>query len=332
MPQLQGEGRMFRFYRRISIVIVTLFLCSCAGISWTTKSQQTLPVTDIIYSTPLDKELVDFFAPYVNYNYFTEANVRKQLGNPIKEETTAGGRRLFYNNPNSHRLTSWWILIPHDGVRMSPSYSLTFEHDRLKNVTYPLIKEQSLMLILGIPVWPSGTYDFNPFVINIARRDDDELSDKIDIVFNNLRYSRTILNEPKRYSPLFGVKYLERTAKERTKDLNDVIKTDTVVILDYDSQIISFPRSEAIKAVKKKITADSKIVSENPYNTPEMNCRIWNLKQADNSQKSSTGNKAAALCFISKRSGIMFLSVENRNNDNSFQELNAILRAVSFRK
>nr|QIM10712.1 hypothetical protein PlAlph_6040 [uncultured Alphaproteobacteria bacterium] len=323
---------MFSFYRCISTIVITLSLCSCAGISWTTKSQKTLPVKDIIYSTPLNQELKEFFAPYINYDYFTEANVRKQLGNPIKEETTTDGKSLFYDNPNTYSITNFWVLIPYDDHRGSIPYSLTFEHDRLKKVSYPLLKRRDLMLIFGIPAWPSNIEILNPFVINIAHHDDDELSDKVDIVFNNLRYTRTTRLETNQYSPLFGIKYLKRTARELDKTLNDVIKTDTVVILEYDSQIISFPHMAALNAVKEKITVDYKIVSENPYNTPEMNCHILNLKQTGNFQKTLTTNKAAALCFVNKRPGIIFLSVENKNKDNSFQELNNLLRAISFRK
>ncbi len=317
---------------KIAVLNVMLALCACVGIKNESLSDATVPAEEIPAKTIANPKLRDFVSPYVNYGYFSEDNVRRLLGTPLKERQNADETQLTYPyfSPVRNERVLWLIWPLFTQTNQNPEYSLTFRNDRLQTLTYSQKSTISAGWIIILPLAAFKKQDLYPYT-TASIFHCSGLADKIDITFNNISHSRAVNRlESCLFNPLLGLKSFKRSLGERDKkDEKTLRKKDTADILEYNPDIISFTREQALASARREINKEYAIIAEDAFNTEILNCRIFRLK-ADSTIELS--DKASALCFIKNHNGLLSLSVESDQTDTAATQLQEMLRTVRLRK
>lgn len=317
---------------KIAVLNITLALCACVGIKNESLSDATVPAAEIPAKTIADPRLRNFVSPYVNYGYFSEDNVRRLLGTPLKERQNADETQLTYPyfSPVRNERVLWLIWPLFTQARPTPNYSLTFRDDRLQTLTYSQKSTISAGWIIILPLAGSQKQDLFPYAAPSASQCSG-LADKVDMTFNNIPHSRAVNRlESCLFNPLLGLKRFKHSLGERDeKDEKTLRRKDTADVLEYNPEIITFTREQALASAREEIKKEYDIAAEDAFNTEILNCRVFRLKTDSTIELS---DKASALCFIKNHNGLLSLSVESDQTDDAATQLQEILQTVRLRK
>lgn len=339
-----------RLVKTIAVTAAVLPLCSCWSYMNISPETVTVPPEKMVERdlSHDDKALSEFIKNNLNYGYYTEQNIKKLYGDPLRKEQNGNQSRLVYKDyTGEYREVSFPLFFPvsHYG-KPDLERSFLLNEDRLSEIAYQDIKITEAGIFLIFPAYQSKLKGINPF-IGRAFRLCNGFADKVDIIFNNIppsiaknyRYCMSDNFLDIRYVTLYSSDYYNKNGY-KTKDF--------ARIFEYNPQILPLTPKNAIQYAEQRLSAKSDTglrPAETSLTTKEMNCRLFRLtgKKTKNAGSSHDSDDqitdiASAICFVKGQNAFIEFEVEDQypgsapKAKTAEEQLKAIIRAVSFRE